>query len=142
MSNYRRRPKRMAGLRTGRFSKSRIAWMNPEQMEVVLYESRHGDDGYEAFYEDLPDFYLSIKKTGKAPTTIRLSNFTTEELDLLGEFFQLAIEKARPNCIERDARAKKEFEDGDDSQFRLYRDVPKIFERPRSERPDDQGIPE
>lgn len=121
----------------GRFGEARESWVRVNATEFILYEYHAADEDDEGTfeYDDLPDVKLAIRLAGvRRPARVSLTAFRVDELDAFEKFITRAIEKARPVCAELDARAQKDFEDGDDTHARLYRPVPEFHVRTREQR--------
>lgn len=79
-----------------------------------------------------PSVVLTLPSHHKmSPTQIGLTSLTSNELNLLEEFLQLAFALTRPIITERDRIAQEAFTRGDDSYGRAYRQPSILVVRPR-----------
>ena len=119
----------------GRFTTDRVAWTFLPPGTFVLYSNP----------SETPDTQPGNDVTMHVPSkgrllAIRLADMTEEELLVLKKFFDLAFELALPVAKDRDRVAKEMSDAGDDTFVRLYRAVPELFVRQRTERQHDQSV--
>jgi hypothetical protein len=123
-----------------KYSPHRKAWANLSHHEIILY---HGADE-DRYVDDVraeDEVRLMIRSAGRA-MRMTLSAMTEKELETLREIFNIAIETALPICREMDQLAQEAFDAGDDAYARLYRPVPTIYVRERSQQPHDESVPD
>lgn len=129
-------------------SPDRESWVDIGRFQVLLFDapvSAPSDPDPEDITHggDLPQYKISIRFPGRrSATSLNLNALTVPELNALEEFFIRAFKLARPVCEQLDERAKTAFEEGDETYVRLYRPVPRLYVRKRSEREQREGIPE
>jgi hypothetical protein len=110
------------------FSEDRIAWVVLTKLDVAVY---HGKAERPDFEYDPNDVLLSFALGDYKSLLIDMTNFTEEELDAFKTVVMTAIDTARPEIQARDTKAKEDFANGDDTNARLYRPIPRIFTRER-----------
>lgn len=69
-----------------------------------------------------------------------LTSLTEAEIVELKKLFDLAFELALPVCIARDKEAADAFERGDDSYHRVYRGLPQVVYRKRTQQEHSEGV--
>ena len=127
--------------RKGKFSDQRIAWLDSALGQLVLmfyteFESQKENDHTESG----PTVKILIPRASGSTVMWDLTYLTTEELDKLEEFLELAIGIARPIVAERDRTAHEAFSRGDDSFSRVYRQIPQLVVRERQEPTHSEGV--
>lgn len=92
--------------------------------------------------DDGDDLSVTITwfQPGKRPGGINLVNLTADELKVLREFLDHVLDLAEPYCEQLDAEAQQRWEDGDDTDPRLYRELPRLIIRERVQPRDDSGV--
>lgn len=108
---------------TARYGDSRRAWVDLPGVKLSLYAGGGHDNDYETVV-------IQIALFGKpVPFKLSLGGLTQAELSAMKEFFDLAFANALPLVKQRDQEAQDEYDDGDTSNSRIYRIVPRIFVR-------------
>ena len=137
-------PKREKMPRGYGMSEGRRAWTSVSGIEIIEYD-KPGifKAGISESYTGMRDKYAELVgtdedeiqltlKTNKANVYVNLSSLTEAELNAIQKVINIAIDKALPIVRARDQIVKEMYDEyGDDSQLRLYRDVPKVFTRKR-----------
>lgn len=110
-------------------SDTRTRWVLLGTTSVVLYESEEPDDaGHFAGY---PSVRLVFSRN-RERLSLLLTHYTAEEIRMLREFVNHALDLAEPLCEERDRIAREAFENNDDDTYiRLYRPTPQLHVRKR-----------
>lgn len=140
----RDQPKRRIGI--GKFSPDRQVWTNLHNGSWILFSIDRRDDDQpddstdpddlddQPIWEEGPNTFVKFTPPhGRTGTRFSLTTLTEEELDAFGDFIQRSIEIARPIVQNRDRIAKEAMENGDDTFIRVYRAVPVVHDRTRSE---------
>jgi hypothetical protein len=116
----------------------RVAWADFYAMQVIVFE---GDDTGQTEADGGDIVTLRFRTPGSnRQYQIPLSGLTEGELDAFKKVIDIAIEKARPRCIQLDNHAKEQLENGNDTLARLYRALPKVFERSRRQQEHSPGV--
>lgn len=109
----------------GRLSPNRFAWI---QANFGTMQLNIADNDEEATPE-FPSVFLNHPQPGARSHNLNLTNLTVAELDTWKKLVDLAYEKARPTCVERDRIAAEAYANGDDSYVRSYRREPSFHLR-------------
>lgn len=134
------RSQRYRKLQRGEYTKERAAWVNTFLGQAVLFVYPEGHVIAEATKEPGPTVKVLIPRH-KGPTVHwDLTALTMEELDMLREFFRVAFDTAEPIVRERDRMAQDALAEGNDSFSRVYRQVPQLVVRPRTEREHGESV--
>lgn len=135
-------------------SKARRMWLRLSTVEVVEYN--HFGDFIDTIHpdatdlrmkykdnlsEDGDDFVLYFVKPNRKTFSIRVTDMTLPELDLFQEFLNRVIDKARPVVAVKDEIVQEGYDRyGDDTNIRLYREVPRIVTRQGSLDEHGEGV--
>jgi hypothetical protein len=115
------------------YDPARKRWVRTDSVEFVHYEvpegERPGGEGSLPGWGPTHMLTLISKRGTNRVFSMELSEMTAEELDATKEMLDKVFAEARPICEYRDKKAREAFDEGDDSHYRLYRQVPGIFER-------------
>lgn len=117
-------PRKKPGI--GRINEERSFWCRLNaRHEFVIYHGVYDED------TEPGEAVRIMFHNGQRRTTINLTAYTEAELDVFEAFMKKAIELARPTCQQRDQNAKDNWEAGDTSYTRMYRETPRLIERPK-----------
>lgn len=112
---------------------SRKRWLRTDGLQFVHYEIPDGEkDRGEGSVAGLgPSHVLAVVflSNPKKPLSIDFSMMSKAEIEATREFILSLLAEAQEVCEHRDKKAQEAFEDGDDSNYRLYRTIPKVVER-------------
>lgn len=126
-----------AGVRTSkgpeRISDERKAWIRLPFHEFVLYIYDGKDEDTKEELGSNVRMSLRLANTSR-PLSISLSGMTVQELSLLQEFLDMAIQAAMPVSAQRDKAAEDAFQSGDDSWARHYRSPAELTVRQGAQR--------
>lgn len=135
-------------------SEARKSWVRLSQVEIIEYN--HHGDFIDTIHPDATDLRLKYKEMipedgdniviyfiarHGGRIGIVLSDFTSKELDAFELMIAKLVSAARPIVAARDEIVQEGYEQyGDDSNIRLYRDVPRIVIRKGTSREHDKGV--
>jgi hypothetical protein len=128
--------------RDGRLTENRAAWLKTigGQFVMMRYPNEDLPEEYANMQEEGPTYLLVIPRKGGRPTTINITSYTLEELEMTRRFFNELFDLAEPIVRHRDKVAQDAADAGDDSYTRYYREVPQYVVRARELRQHDQRI--
>lgn len=106
-----------------KFSDARRAWLDLPRLKLSLFVNEETEDDTESVTIQIALFGRNL------PFRIGLGGMTQAELSATKEFFDLAWANALPIVKRRDQEAQEEFDEGDTSNSRIYRVVPRVFVR-------------
>jgi len=114
----------------GQIAEDALMYLHVNRLTLQLFENWNQDPEV----QNLPAHRIAFNYAGtRKYLTIFLTALTTAELDCVREFFNKAIDEARPHCEEMDRRAAEALERGDDVFARSYRALPQLVEREREQ---------
>lgn len=100
-------------------------WMRTYRNQVVrILSSKKEGEGPDVL------LYWPPGPNGRNNLALNLSDLTEAELLALRGFLEGTFDLALPVCRLRDGNANERFTDGDDSDSRVYRQLPEVVERP------------
>lgn len=130
-----------AGSRSGKYGSKRdidddsVAWALNEsgKFTIFLQENEKGESG--------PDIVMSCVQPGRwGGSSVLLTDMTEEEINSLKVLFAEAAEWALPVIRRRDKEAQDEFDKGNDTFKRIYRQVSQLVFRQRPSTEHSQGV--
>lgn len=129
------------GSRSGKYGSKRaidddsVAWAFNEsgKFTIFLRENEKGESG--------PDIVMSCVQQGRyGGSSVAITDMTEEELNSLKVLFAEAAEWALPVIRRRDAEAQDEFDKGNDTFKRIYRQVSQLVFRQRPSSEHREGV--
>jgi hypothetical protein len=117
-------------IQKGIFSEDRLIWLDLPKIQFILYDGLSSEDYREI--DGGASMTLYIRQLFKPRSMIiDLSSLTMDELNALQDMLNRAVERVKPRVKELDAYAEERFQDGTATYDRLYRTIPKVYERQR-----------
>lgn len=126
---------------TGKVSEGRLAWIRFNMLSLVLYrkpdsffdnlpEGSEQAEEYKVHSEGDGDHINLAISIASSKVAIALTSYTAQELRSMKNFIDFAIDEALPIAEARDKASMEVLEDyDDDSNTRVYRDIPELFIR-------------
>lgn len=131
----------------GQISEGRVAWVRTVLGQFIWMEfDPSGPDQLEESTDEPnldklgPNLRLVSPRSSGRPISWNLSALTEEELDILVDFFKQLEARIRPIIRLRDKVAQDAWNEGNDSYYRIYREVPQFVVRERAKLQYSEGI--